>query len=270
MQFTHDDKEVTFGCFGAAPTVALLLAQWSEVTTIPVTTTVLTTIAHDEKLAQARNTIEELSSALPSSWGARQEDVVKLRETLLQNCKDLQAARATSVLRDLQSTAAKLEPTLDKNINLYQLQQIIVEEEMTNTSLSKHLVVAQSIEARDFYQAYKYLESAHDWVNNVLARNMDLPTGLVDKFENFTKDKLSGRAVVGVMTAIQALQRPLVVGETRQQVASKCKQLLVNRSMLGDLPANLRAVLLARALPAMPAVPSASALVVSTASTSGK
>ena len=54
---------------------------------------------------------------------------------------------------------------------------------------------------------------------------------------------LPGRRIVGLMTAIQALQRPLLSSETRQQVAAKCKKLLHNRSMFDELPLNVRSCL---------------------------
>ena len=56
-------------------------------------------------------------------------------------------------------------------------------------------------------------------------------------------DRLPGRRIVGLMAAIQALQRPLLTNETRQQVASKCKKLLHLRSMLDQLPLNVKSCL---------------------------
>ena len=56
-------------------------------------------------------------------------------------------------------------------------------------------------------------------------------------------NRLPGRRIVGLMTAIQALQRPLLSNETRQQVAVKCKKLLHNRAMFDELPLNVRSCL---------------------------
>ena len=56
-------------------------------------------------------------------------------------------------------------------------------------------------------------------------------------------DRLPGRRIVGLMTAIQALQRPLLTNETRQQVAAKCKKFLHLRSMFDELPLNVKSCL---------------------------
>jgi hypothetical protein len=106
------------------------------------------------------------------------------------------------VLHDLERTAAKLSESHGSNESLFKLCNGIGDDELTTDNLAKHLVIAQSAAARDYYQAYKYLEAA-TCVSKKIFDAKTLDDAEHARLNVFQDETLPGREVVGVLTTLQ-------------------------------------------------------------------
>jgi hypothetical protein len=133
------DTEVSFGCFCLAPSVGLLLRQRADIADIPVTPLakeILESTGHDDKLNSASAAIAQLADLL-LSWKC---EAISLARPLCSNlqdaCMNQQKVRAQSVLRDLETTAAKLSDTHSGNESLFKLCNSIGDDELTTDNLA--------------------------------------------------------------------------------------------------------------------------------------
>ncbi len=125
-------------------------------------------------------------------------------------------SRVRSALAGLEDIAAELDES-----KFVEIQGAV--DKLTNTNmadkaeadaaLSSLLPTAQGEKARAYYQLFKNLEGFEDAVEAALS----VPEcgDLKERLDKFKPGKRPGRKFVGIMTAIQALARPLLANETR-------------------------------------------------------
>ena len=101
--------------------------------------------------------------------------------------------------------------------------------------------LAGSDAARSIYRCNKYLETYEDgaasFVKTYSGRVSDEALQLIKNMD-FKPEKV--RTVSGLLTAVQAMARPLRVGESRSQLLSKCKTVLTAKGMWQLLPPHVQ------------------------------
>eukprot|EP00959_Pyramimonas_sp_CCMP1952_P153521 3211878-Pyramimonas_sp.AAC.1 len=182
----------------------------------------------DEICDAVNHTIESVKESLPNYFGDEASLGLQLAQRLCDaavgRCNTKRTERATSVLEDLERAAKKLDGDSEENKPLKMLVDSMDAADVVITSelLQKHLATAQSTAVRDYYETYKQLESLSPLADKITkARTPYLDDAGLKRMEMFLPGKLPGRKIVAILTSVQALQRPLVKGETRGSVTNK-------------------------------------------------
>ena len=155
--------------------------------------------------------------------------------------------------KDLQSVVDTLKTAMEDEGNVEFLK--VTATAWPEASTPRLVGLAGGEAARTIYRCNKYLEtyedSASTFVKTYSGRVSDEALQLIKKTD-FKPEKV--RTVSGLLTAVQAMARPLKAGETRVTLLSKCKTVLTAKGMWPLLPPHVQDRIVKSCTAAKPAI----------------